>query len=301
MHSYAIGLSGMGRLEEAESLLLECLARQRNRLASCEGREEGLGILCLNSLSNCFRVQEKYIEAEKFARQSLDESRMIFGGNHPESLRQIHTLALSQFDLGKLDEAEALQKECVEKRKLTLGDRHPYYFLSLNNLGAIIEKSNRLDEAEAIFKQCSDREKKVLGESKNYLETMINLAGIFDRTGRRADAQKIYKECYYKLKEITGETYPGVVLARSRLLSSYHEDGKIAEYNEFFDAAGLRSLAADEIEAIIINLFQNTPIDTLEDLANLKSGTVNPEAVKLLSMTGTKVLQSQFASRFKKG
>ena len=289
MHSYSIVLSGMGRLEEAESLLLECLARQRNRVASGEGREEGLGIRCLNSLSNCFRVQEKYIEAEKFARQSLDESRMIFGGNHPETLRQIHTLALSLFDLGKIDEAEALQKECVEKRKLTLGDRHPLYFQSLSNLGAMIETSNRLDEAEAIFKQCSDRERKVLGESKNCLDTMINLANIFDKTERRADAQKIYKECYYKLKEIAGEACSSVALARTRLLTSYHEDGKIAERNEFFNAAGLRSLTNDETRAIL----QNLSGDEFKNMLNFLDGTLSPYQEKLFCSTATNILKSQ--------
>jgi len=293
MHSYAIVLTEMGRFEEAEGLLLECLARLRKGLGK-EGRVERSTILkCLSSLSNCYCGQEKYNEAEKFARQGLDESRMLFSSSHPESHVHTFTLALILASNGKLDEAEALQKDCIEKRKLTLGDKHPLYFLSLGNLGAILSKGNRFDEAEAIWKQCSDRERKVLGESVHYFETMINLADIYDETGRRADAQKIYKESYYKLKEIAGETYPSVVLARSRLLNSYHEDGKIAERDEFFNAAGLRKLTGDESQAIITNLLQNIPIDTLEDLAKLKSGTVNPELLKLISMTGTKVLQSQ--------
>ena len=294
MHSYAIVLTEMDRFEEAEGHFLDCLARQRNRLASGEGTER-LGVLrSLHSLSNCFRAQEKYIEAEKFARECLHESRMLFGGNHPESLMHIDTLAACLADLGKLDEAELLQKDCVEKRKLTLGDIHPLYFKSLGNLGSILERNNRLDEAEAVMKQCSDGEKKVLGESKNYLETMINLAGIFDKTGRRADAQKIYKEYYYKLKEIMGESNSRVVFARDRLLSSYHKDGKLAEREEFMNAVGLRPLTCDQLQAVTTIILQNLGDDEFKNMLNsMESGTLSSQQEKLLCSTANKVLQFQ--------
>ena len=56
----------------------------------------------------------------------LETQRQTLGSTHLDTLTTMNDLALTLWNLGRLDEAEALQVEVLQTRKQTLGHRHPH-------------------------------------------------------------------------------------------------------------------------------------------------------------------------------
>ena len=164
------------------------------------------------------REKGAYVDAERMAMRSVNDSKRVLGEWHPSTLTRIANLALTYQNQGRWDEAEKLEVETVEKRKTVLGEGHPETLTSIANLASTYRKQGRLDGAEKLEVEVVEKKKTVLGEG--HPETLIsiaNLASTYRNQGRLDEAEKLEVEVIEKSKIVLGEGHPSTLISMSNL------------------------------------------------------------------------------------
>ena len=81
---------------------------------------------------------ERYDEAERFMRETLDARRLAFGADHRNTLESAHNLAALYRELNRFEEAETLFRDVLERRERTLGATNAQTLRTMIVLGRVL-------------------------------------------------------------------------------------------------------------------------------------------------------------------
>jgi serine/threonine protein kinase len=172
------------------------------------------------------RLQEAMAQSEK----SLGNSRARLGPDHPLTLDNMSSLALSYHRAGRLQEAMALDEQTLEKRKAKLGPDHPDTLTSMNNLAMCYRDAGRLPEAMALLEQTLRQRKAKLGpDDRHTLISMNNLSLCYEDAGRLPEAMALAKEALEKHKAKLGPDHPDTLTSMNNLAALYETAERFAE------------------------------------------------------------------------
>jgi hypothetical protein len=93
--------------------------------------------------------QQRYADAEQFARDILDSSMRRVGERHPDTLLDMHNLATIADRLEKYSDAEPLYLRTIAVKTEVLGAAHPSTIRSKLRLAGMYERQRRYADAEA--------------------------------------------------------------------------------------------------------------------------------------------------------
>jgi len=185
------------------------------------GRQKKLGeddphtLASLNNLSLVLEKQERYHEAEMYARKAVSVKRRIYGRENLATLLSISALAICLQKQGKFSEAEKLHREVLRSRERQLGMRHPLTLNAKIGLISTLADEGQFERTEKLARDHLALITEALGPQ--HLQSLLmahNLAFILLRLGKNEEAERLARESF---------------LSRKRVLGAKHTDTKASE------------------------------------------------------------------------
>jgi tetratricopeptide (TPR) repeat protein len=104
----------------------------------------------LYQLAEIYRIQFKFVEAERILKRILAVDEKAFGPKHPNVAFALNNLAGNYRMRGKYEEAEALLKQALKILEESLGKEHALVGNILEHYAHLLHKMDRSIEAEKL-------------------------------------------------------------------------------------------------------------------------------------------------------
>lgn len=220
-----------GRYNDAEHVLLKCVASRRERLDSNDPRL----LWSITELTRAYWGQRRYREAGDTSIQVLHSRQAVLGDDHPDTLTSKHNLADIMYRQGRLEEAETIHRQVLQQQMSVLGGRDPATLQTMSALGTVLFDRGRLQEAEELQVQAVELRKAILGPEHPYtLNSMGSLATSLSKLGRLLEAEELQLRVYKAQKTILGDNHPSTLVNMGNLASIYHGLNRLAESGELY-------------------------------------------------------------------
>lgn len=128
----------MGRLQEAEEVLVDCVRR-----LDALPRPDRRGPTIRSQLGRCLLLQGKLEPALEQCQAAVVQARQLLGADSAATCTAANQLALVHLERGENDAARRLLEECLAFRRRTLGEEHPDTVILLHNLARALFASDR--------------------------------------------------------------------------------------------------------------------------------------------------------------
>jgi tetratricopeptide (TPR) repeat protein len=136
------------RYAEAEKHFVQAL-----ELAETSPLNDGRLYFSLSQLAEIYRVQSKFIEAERVLKLILAMDEKKFGSKHLNVALRLNNLAGNYRVRGKYDEAESLLKRALKILEESLGPEHALVGNILEHYSHLLNEMSRSVEAENLEKR----------------------------------------------------------------------------------------------------------------------------------------------------
>ncbi|MCC6233974.1 MAG: tetratricopeptide repeat protein, partial [Verrucomicrobiales bacterium] len=224
-------LHQLGRLDECEVLLRECLEARRRlkegdsndmiiamfNLASLQmflgmlpeadaglqearamaermaSPEPGLVAGLVDRSGSVLSLQSRHEEALGMFQRALELRRGARGLDHPEYAESLHNLGVAFLHLDRLDEAERTLSEALALKRRILGPLHPGSGATLANYARVVAQRGRLDEAETAYRESLRIQLEALGPAHAQVrEAFDGLTSTLLRRGALPEAEALH-------------------------------------------------------------------------------------------------------------
>eukprot|EP00798_Chlamydomonas_sp_ICE-L_P026687 gene26687-4263_t len=170
-----------------------------------------LSVILDKGASLCMAMGQ-YTEAEPMYLQVLEESKRVWGADHPETLISVRHLAYCISKLNRCPEAEAMYQQALEGSMRVLGADHPSTLCSVGSLALCMYTQGRYQEAEPLYQQALEGMKRVLGaDHRNTLTGVDNLANCMNCLRRYEEAEPLYQQALEGRKRVLGADHPDTI------------------------------------------------------------------------------------------
>lgn len=114
-------------------------------------------------LTEMYRVQRRYLDAERLIRRAIQIDEQIHGPEHADVAMSLNSLALLFHSQGRLSEVEAPLTRALLIFQKVLGPEHPRMATNLHNLGALYRSMGRDGDAVPLYRRALELREKALG------------------------------------------------------------------------------------------------------------------------------------------
>ena len=212
-----------GKLEEAEALFRDGLARREDMVQGPDEQTEGYRTM----LAHVLQREGKLKEAEALCRQALAAVIQIHGPTHAQVANVMDNLALVLHDRGDLAAAKEMNLEVLAMRRKVFGDEHEDVATSLNNLARVLFRLKQFAEAEARYRECLAMRRKLLGPEHSAVATCLhNLAVVLNAEDFQKEAETNFTEALEIRRKVNGPEDPVVVQTLNGLGAVFQAEGK---------------------------------------------------------------------------
>jgi tetratricopeptide (TPR) repeat protein len=230
------------RLDEAESLNNRTLATARRALGA--EHEIVLQAMHIQAEIEGARGGDSYPLLEELVKIE----RRVLGDEHPDTLRVMYALALSDQYRWSWHELAARLEHVVETQRRVLGEEHPDTLRSTTWLGIFYTAPfRRLVEGTRLQERALEAQRRLLGEDHpDALESIHNLAHTYEWWGRTVDAINTHEKALAVRRRVLGEAHPLTLKDEGCLAAAYRRSGRTAESIPMLE----RVLANDRVARI---------------------------------------------------
>jgi non-specific serine/threonine protein kinase/serine/threonine-protein kinase len=171
MHTIGSVYGSLGLFGQAEPLLVRAIAT-RNRVL---GEEHPDTLNSVSALSELYRKQGRWVEAEKLDRPALKILRRLWGPDRIETLQTMNHLGR---DLGEIhtEESAAILSDAMERARRTLGADHQVTLHSIVALARTYGIQGRFNQAETLLREAVDGWRRTLGS--DHPETLLAMTDL---------------------------------------------------------------------------------------------------------------------------
>ena len=178
-------LSAEGRLEEAEGVVRDNLARARALYGT--GHRMAMGIRF--NLGLVLDGQGKSEEAAHVYTELNTEQQRVLGPEHPDTLMSAMQIANSDLNAGRNEEAATKYRRVLDVQRRVLGAAHPITLTCGMNLASTLLSLADYQEAETLYRANLAAKLRTLGaEHVDTLMVSMNLGVVFKERGRYEEA-----------------------------------------------------------------------------------------------------------------
>ncbi|KAJ6450469.1 P-loop containing nucleoside triphosphate hydrolase protein, partial [Mycena sanguinolenta] len=180
--------------------------------------------------ANIYYYAGQYTKAEELEAREVERCRKCSGDDHPDTLRAMHSLAITYDNLGQFEEAKKLKIEVLEKRRKLLGDNHPDTLHTMHNLAITYDNLGQFEEAKKLKIEVLEKRRKLLGDDHlDTLQTMHNLAITYYHLGQFQEAKKLNIEVLEKRRKLLGDDHLETLHTMHNLAVTYDHLGQFEE------------------------------------------------------------------------
>jgi serine/threonine protein kinase len=145
----ALLLGGLGRSEEAVSLLQECLQMSTD----IKGKDDLGTFITAWQLARQLKLLGNYAEAERYYRQSYEGRRRIQGEDHNSTLNTLTDIGIVLNYQDKYKEVEICYRELIKQLRASLGNDHIDTVSHISDLAWSLDGQNKFEEAEPYIRE----------------------------------------------------------------------------------------------------------------------------------------------------
>lgn len=194
-------------------------AMERQRLEQSLQLQSCMAIIAFND--------GRYAEAERLQATVLEETKVLQGETHPDTLASMCQLARTYHKQDRHSESERLRFLLLGGRRAQLGEAHPETLSAMHDLALTYNKQFRHSEALFLQLQVLKVMKARLGEAHLHtLNAMQNLACTYSQQGQHSKAEFLRVKVLEGRRTQLGETHPKTLNAMENLASTYHQQGR---------------------------------------------------------------------------
>ena len=235
-------------------------------------------------LAELYRHSNRFEDAERVLRQTLDWESAAHGDSSPATAVALSNLALLLHDTNRMAEAEPLLLRVVEIVENKGAEPLPHYAIALNNLAQLLKDTNRMADAESLMRRALAVDEASFGKDHpNVAIRLSNLAQLLQATNRMADAEPLMRRALAMDEAALGKHHPDVALALNNLSTLLQATNRIVEAEPLMRRAlviGKTSLGKDH-PSVAIRL--NNLASLLKDTNRLtEAEPLIKEAVRIL-------------------
>ncbi len=209
-------------------------------------------------------------DAQKTFQEAIEHCSSKLGPHHTLSLRGLHGLGVSWFQLGRLDVARDHLRRLMETQLQVLGADHRDTFETRRELAELLLAKGLYKEAHNEFSTMLSEMNKTLGDSHPLtLKTKGGLASVLMTLGKLGESKKARNEILQTQSKVLGAEHPETLLTASILASVPMMRGRIAEAEQ--QQRKLLSLAKSRLgdQHLITIQMSTTLADILTDIGSL--------------------------------
>ncbi|KAJ6511153.1 hypothetical protein C8R45DRAFT_1162667 [Mycena sanguinolenta] len=180
--------------------------------------------------ANIYYYAGQYTAAEELEAREVERRRKCSGDDHPDTLRAMHSLAITYDDLGRFEKAEKLYAAVLEKQKKFLGNDHLDTLHTMLSLATTYDNLGQFEEAKKLKIEVLEKWQKLLGDDHpDTLQTMHNLANTYNNLGQFEEAKKLNIEVLEKRQKLLRDDHPDTLHTMHNLATSYDNLGQFEE------------------------------------------------------------------------
>ncbi len=202
----------------------------------------------MDDTSNCLRYLGNWEKAESL----FNESKLIklssrLGDNHPETLKQMKTLAIAYHESGEYIKASDLEQIILENNKIRFGKINSITIESMLSLAETMRLLGDFKKARSLLKEIIEIQNTNLLDNDLNLRIEAELANILIQQGEYAQAQSIYERILVFRRNKFGDDHRITLTTMNNLAVVLFDQGK------YLEAAELQEklvLAADKKYAL---------------------------------------------------
>lgn len=211
----------LGDLDAAETLLLECIALQKETHVDTQQS--------LFRLGQFYYDLGKYSHAESAFAEVYTAQRTQLGEAHPSTLQSMLKMAFLYNIQRRFLLAEGMFAAFLKHAKGALGESHRDYQSALQNLANLYFVQWKYEQAEPLYLEIHEHALKH-GPVGRSLEAQSALANVYLRTMKHAEAEALFRDCLSRAIALHGPAHPIVQLYRSNyeaaVLEAAEEGGR---------------------------------------------------------------------------
>ncbi|WP_013321400.1 tetratricopeptide repeat protein [Gloeothece verrucosa] len=201
-----------------------------NNLIDWLGNQEEELVWIFEGLIRFYEGQGTYIQAERWSKQCLQETKKRFGINHPSTAMSLTILSGLYRSQGRFTEAETLLQQALDINQRLLEIDHPDTATSLDNLAVLYSYQGRFMEAEPLLKQALEILQRVLGiDHPSTAMSLNNLAYCYYCQGRFNEAEPLYIQALKITQKVLGIDHPSTAMILNNLAYLYSCQGRSTE------------------------------------------------------------------------
>ncbi|CUA76956.1 Nephrocystin-3 [Xenopus laevis] [Rhizoctonia solani] len=168
-----------GQVKRAESLYIEVLEVRRRLHGQTDGEEHSDIMASKKYLASIYQYQGRISESVPFWEEVVHGYRVLKGGDNPETLTCMDSLADDYYRIMQLDKAEDLRKDMLD----LIPDDSPEKLISIKKLAEVLELKEEWDAAELQLVRYQEALNKLWGE--NHVNATIGQQYLYDFKIRR--------------------------------------------------------------------------------------------------------------------
>ncbi|MBN1447813.1 MAG: CHAT domain-containing protein [Bacteroidetes bacterium] len=247
----------LGRLAEAERLMVDVLERARRRYPG----DHPAVATAMNNLASFFQSRGMDAEAEPLYRESLEMRRRLHPGPHADVLLSLNNMGYFHMIRGRFSDAE----EHFEAARAMLDSLYPgdhqQRAIVLNNLASLYAQQWRLEEAERLYVSVLEMVKRLYERPHPEIARQYNNLGTLYRDqGHSGEARLHFAEAVEEFRALNQPDGVELAVALGNLGRMNVESGFSAEgraqleesleiRREMFDDGHTERIAAERIVA----------------------------------------------------
>jgi len=229
---------GLGRFEQAESLLRKSLERRR-ALFGEQSPESAEALVALGSMR---QEQARWDEAEQLVRDAIAIDRKTLPANHPALARARAALGHVLVERGHYAAALPILKEAADLLQAR-ADQPLELRFALSDMANAQFYLGHYDDSQKLNLELLELDRKTLGEQHaNVADDLINLAVIQQEHGNYAESERLNRQALVITEHWFGPEHPLTASNLTNLSRALNHEGKDAEAEQLLK----RALVIDE-------------------------------------------------------
>jgi len=176
-----------GNLPQAELMWLASLSEAK----SFHPHDPRL-LVSVENLANLYASQNRFDEAETYAKQAVEISAQAFGNDHPNLARCLNNLAGIYYQQGRYTEAEPLSRRLLAIFEKNYPQDHTDVVMSTINLAMLYHVQGKYELAERLYiRVITTSGTEVRKDKAQFASVLANYAGLLQATGRKSLAREV--------------------------------------------------------------------------------------------------------------
>jgi tetratricopeptide (TPR) repeat protein len=230
-----------------------------------------------------YRHCGQYDDAAAQLSQAVELATEVLGEEHPDTLKNMVSLAHVLELRGDFSEAETMLHQALEIQNRLMDEEDPDRLLAMACLSSVLLYQGKTEEAETLVREALEVQRRTLGEEDHdTLYSMTCLTDVLMNRGAFIEAEEVAREVLEIRRRVRGDDHPETLRSMNNLSVVLLHQGKFSEAESMLrEVYGLERRVMGEEHPMTLSSLNNL-VNSL--MAQGKFAEAEPLAAEVLEL-----------------